>query len=535
MPTQVRKTEAALLKIRTIVLWGGAAALAAAVIPLTSVDRSYAATALTSGKENTSILVQNVGGQNASFIADFYQPNGDLIPAATQVEDNVSPGSTRNFAQALNGGLPIGYRGLAVVSSDQPINTLLVRDILEIGNLKSYSIAGAYGSGGHELAIPLAFNELLAGGSWNSRISVVNTGTASACLQLTYLVVATGDGSAQTNQTYPGNGPGGSGCAAGTFPLADGGQITFGRAGTGVTQFNPNTQNNQMAVLVEVMNPGDNEITANVDIYRSDGNRLFGSYNAFVIDDAAPTQDDVSNDVVIPLGIKHATGFYSVIAVQVLEGVTTNLTFRYVGVDTDNGNAPVDVSVNMNSVKDVAARSIYQEDNVPVGFVGYVKVTATGGADIAAVLIRGKQTFYRSGVTEATYTAVNGVPSDRAATEWNLPLVFRRFSDAFFNSWIQVQVADGSSAQVTLNFIGDPQQGCPVGPYSTVHTVTGSTVFYMNSNTAAEHGFGNAPPGCFFGGATVSANKDIIVISNVTNNFYPNSDNDGIYNAFPVE
>ncbi|MGK2965735.1 MAG: hypothetical protein ACSLFM_09010 [Tepidiformaceae bacterium] len=522
------------MNIRAIALWIGAVAAVAAIVPLASYDRSQAATAITSGKENTSILVQNVGNAPAEFVAEYYNPDGSLIAAATDPESGVAPGSTRNFAQAENANLPVGYRGLAIINSDQPINTLLVRDILDVLSKHSYSIAGAYGSGGHKLAIPLAFNELLSGGSWNSRISVVNTGSTVACLRMTYLVVATGDGSATTNQTFTDNGTGGTGCATG-YRLPAGGQLTFGRTGTGVIQFPVSTQNNQMAVLVEVLTPGDNAITANVDLYQSEGNRLFGSYNAFITNDAAPTTDDVGSDIIIPVGIKDASGFYSVIAMQILDGVTTNVAINYVGIDIDNGNAPVNVTTNLNGVKDVASRSIYSETAVPQGFVGYARVTASGGAKLAAVLIRGKQTFYFSGVTEATYTAVNGVPADRADTAWNLPLVFRRFSDALYNSWIQVQVANGGSAQVTLTFTGDPAQGCPVGPYTSTHTVNGSKVFYMNSSDAADHGFGNAPPSCFLGGARVTANADVVVISNGTTDFYPNSDNDGLYNAFPAE
>lgn len=522
-----------MLKIRTIALWGGAAAVAAAVIPLTSVDRSQALAAITSGKENTSILVQNVGNAPAEFIADFYEDDGDIIGDATQVEGNVAPGSTRNFAQINNSGLPVGYRGLAVVSSNQPINTLLVRDILQTGNLKSYSIAGAYGSGGYKLAIPVAFNELSTV-SWNSRISVVNTGSDLACLRVTYLVVVAGGGAAQTNQTWVDNGSGGGGCETG-YPIDAGAQRTFGRSGTGVTQFHPNTFNNQMAVLIEVINPDDNAITANVDLYRSDGNRLFGSYNAFIVNDAAPGQDDVGSEVILPVGIKDPTGFYSVASVQILGGAETDLTFRYVGIDIDDGNAPVDITTQLNDVSDVAVRSIYFEDAVPLGFVGYVRVTASGGANVAAVLVRAKQTFYFSGVNEALYTAANGVPVDRASTKWNLPLVFRWFSAGNYNSWIQVQVADGSTANVTLTFTGDPAQNCPVGPFSSNQVVTGSKVFYMLRDQPSENGMGPVPPDCFLGGATVEADKDIIVISNVSNNFYPNSDNDGMFNAFPVD
>jgi hypothetical protein len=531
---------------RALALWGGVALAIAIVIPLTSMDRSSAATALPSGNENTSIIVQNVGNAAATFVADYYNPNGTLV-AASQTQENVPPGGTRTFAQALNQGLPTGYRGLAVINSTQPINTLLVRDILNAQGLKSYSIANAYSSGGKKLAIPIAFNELLDGGSWNSRISVVNTGTIIACIRVTYYLTPGAGGATGNNPATVVDSPVGQpGCTNG-YALAAGGQITFGRAGTGVTQFPAGTFNNQMAALIEVLNNGDNGVTANVDIYRSDGNRLLGSYNAFIINEAAPATDDVGTDVVIPIAMKHHTGFYTVIGILNVGGAATNVTIRYQGVDTANNDAPVDVTVNLNNVSGVAFNSTYEAnaDGIPPGFVGYARVT-TSGQPVAAVVIRGKQTTYRSGVTEDLYTAVNGVPVDRADTAWNLPLIFRRISASIpnffgFNSWIQVQVADGSTAQVTLTFVGDAAsasaEGCnaSAGQWQGVHQVTGSKVFYMNLNSGADNGFGGVTPACFWGGAQVTANKPIIVIANVTSDLFAGSDNDGIYNGFPQE
>jgi hypothetical protein len=169
--------------------------------------------------------------------------------------------------------------------------------------------------------------------------------------------------------------------------------------------------------------------------------------------------------------------------------------------------------------------------------VGYARVTST--APLAALLIRGKQTSYLSGVNEATYSAANGVPVDQADTSWNLPLIFRRFAQSRpgaigYNSWIQAQVADGSSAQVTLRFVGDPASGCPVGPYTQTFTVNGSRVFYMNADS--DNGFpAGQSPSCFWGGAQVTSDKPLIVIANVSSDSYIAGDNEGLYNGFRQE
>lgn len=524
------------LKARVLAIAAATVATAAISMPMVSsaaAPKYTQAVQMPSGKENTTVVVQNTGTANATIALDMYTPGGVLIPAATQVRSNVAPGGAVRFEQATNSGLVPGFRGVGTVSSDQPVNALIVRDILDSAGNKSYSIASASATGGHRLAVPIAFNELVTA-QWNSRIAVVNTGTAVACVKATYFLIPNVGGSATTNQVVEDNPTGQTGCPNG-YSIPVGGQITFGRTGQNVVNFPAATNNNQMAVSFEVLNPGANAISANVDLYRSDGNRLLGSYEGEVVDTGAPASDDVGTDVVIPLAIKSPSGYYTVTGVLNTTGTPTNVTVQYVGVD-GSGNA-VNRSVQLNNVTNAAFHSVYQSDDIPVGFVGYARVTAD--QPVAAILVRGKQTVAFSGVNEATYTSARGVPTDQAATSWNLPLIFRRFAPVpelgyvGYNSWIQVQVADGGTAQVTLRFVGDPASGCSNGPFQATYTVTGSKVFYMNSDSSTENGFAaGQAPSCFFGGAQVTADKPVIAISNVTADKFPGSDSDGIYNGF---
>jgi hypothetical protein len=174
--------------------------------------------------------------------------------------------------------------------------------------------------------------------------------------------------------------------------------------------------------------------------------------------------------------------------------------------------------------------------NVPLGFVGSARITSS--QPLAVVEIRGKLTSSNPpGDAEPIYTAVNGVPSDQAATTWSAPLYFRRYAPGppgtlGYNSWVQVIVADGSTANVTLRFVGDPTSGCPVGPYEATFPVTSSRVFYANLNS--DNGFpaGNSP-NCFFGGLTVTGDKDLIVINQVGADKFPGGDSEGVSNSFP--
>ncbi len=494
--------------------------------------RALADTAMPAGKENTSIIAQNAGGEDATIVMDVFRPDGTIIPGATRTEENVAPGGTRNFPQVTNDGLPLGFRGLGVLSSTQEVNALVVRDILDTTGRKSYSIASGAAAGGAKLVIPIAFNELVTA-QWNSRIAVVNAGTTTACVKVSYSLVPNVGGAATSKQTIVDQPAGQPGCPGGGYAIPVSGQITFGRTGNGVTRFPQATDNNWMSVQIEVLNAdGTNNVAANVDIYRSDGNRLLGSFEALTVNAAAPTTDDVGTDVIIPLTIKSQSGFYTVIGVQNTTGITADVNVHYIG---KAGNTPVDFTTTLKDVDNVAFHSAYQSPELPLGFIGYARVTSA--QPIGAMFIRGKQTFAFSGVNADTYSAGRGVPVDQADTDWNIPLIFRRFrqdsSHWGYNSWIQVQIADGTTANVTLRFVGDPVFGgtCPVGPYETTVSVTGSKVFLMNANT--DNGFpaGNSPS-CFFGGATVSTTKPAIVISNVTSDLFANSDSDGLFNAF---
>jgi hypothetical protein len=308
----------------------------------------------------------------------------------------------------------------------------------------------------------------------------------------------------------------------------------------GDTNFPASTFNNQMAALAEVRNAsGTNMIVATVEIYRSDGNRLLGSYNAPVYNPSAPAEDDVSTDVVLPIAMKSTSGFYTVVGVMNLGDSAADVNISYEGQLGDGLGANSSTQVVLPGVQRATFHSTYSPGtNVPIGFVGSARITSA--QPLAVVEIRGKLTSSNPpGDAEPIYTAVNGVPSDRAATAWSAPLYFRRYAPGppgtlGYNSWVQVIVADGSTANVTLRFVGDPTSGCPVGPYEATFPVTGSRVFYANLNT--DNGFpaGNSP-NCFFGGLTVTGSKDLIVINQVGADKFPGGDSEGVSNSFPQD
>ncbi len=474
-----------------------------------------------SGKENTSAIAQNRGSGNATIAMDIYTPGGVLVPSASKVYTAVPPGGTRVFAQASNEGLATGFRGVGILSSDQPINALLVRDIESVYGEKSYSIHDAYPTGSNTVALPYVANAL--NGTYNVRFAVANTGTSVACVTVTYAFVG------GTHAPVVDGGPGGGGCTSG-YPVPVAGQITFApNSVDGATPMPASTSNSLMAATVTSTG---SPVTVAVDAYLSSGRKL-ASYDGFTVLGAGSTTDDIGTTISIPLALKTADGYYSQILLSNPNATAANATIVYRSTDGTTYSVPLSVPAN-----GTANHSVYSDNVVPVGFVG--AATVTSDQPIAAVLFRAKMTTAGSFVDEDLYTAVNGVPTDRATTKVRLPLIFRRAYSAGgasgYNTWVSVTVPGGGTANVTLTSVNDTTSGAPgcgaAATYTATFAVHGSQIFYQNldDSSGAPNGFG-ANPSCFWGGMTITSDAPIIAIANVTNDLAV-GDNDGAYNGF---
>lgn len=471
---------------------------------------------LPNSKENTSAIAQNNGSAPATIAMDIYTPGGVLIPSASQVYTNVPPGGTRVFAQAINTGLTPGFRGVGVLSSDQPINALLVRDIESNTGVKSYSIHNAYPTGGNTVTLPYIANALDA--TYNTRFAIANTGSATACVTIVYAII--GGGSPVTD-----NGPGGSGCTSG-YPIPVGGQVAFApNTVDGAIAMPFSTANKLMAATVTATG---STVTVGVDAYLSGGLRKLASYDGFLVGGAGSTTDDIGTTIAIPLALKTPDGYYSQILLSNPNATAATATITYKG---NTGTHTVTLAVPANGT---ANHSVYSDAVVPVGFVG--AATVTSDQALAAVLFRGKMTTAGSYVDEDLYTAVNGVPTDRATTTAKFPLIFRRAYKASgldgYNTWVGVSVASGGVANLTIQSVNDTSNSAPgcnaPATYTTTKQINGSFIFYQNADL--DNGFGQNPL-CFWGGMTITSDVPIIAIADATNDLNP-GDNDGLYNAF---
>ena len=489
--------------------------------------RSVAPALLPNSKENTSVIAQNNGTAPATIAMDIYTPGGVLIPEASKVETNVPVGGTRTFAQALNAGLSPGFRGVGVLSSDQPLNALLVRDIEGNGTgLKSYSIHNAYGTGANVVTLPYVANN--ANGIYQTRFAIANTGTAVACVAIVYTFNPLSGGGGFNDSP---NGLGG--CTEG-YPIPVGGQITFGPQANAAeaTQAMPAlTQNKIMSATITSTGA---PVTVAVDAYVTDGPRKLGSYDGFVFNGAGEEGDDLGQTVIIPLAIKLG-GYYSQILISNPNDAAAACQIVY---RSDTGSTyNVNLNIAANGTND---HSVYAPGSpVPENFIGAATVTCD--QDIAAVLFRIKMTAPGSFIDEDLYTAVSGVPTDRATTTAKIPLIFRRIGQqgVFFgyNTWVSVATIDGGSTTITLNTVTDttstPANCGAQATYTDTATVNGNYVFYQNGDAPAfDNGLGASPPACLWAGMTITSEDPIIVIANSTNDIFP-GDNDGLFNAFP--
>ena len=489
-------------------------------------------------REHTSILVLNNSGKPAVIVMDFYTPGGVLIPLASEIHPDVPAWDTRTFSQSLNTGLLPGFRGVGVVSSDQPLNALLVREAVGAGNTRSYALHNAYAASGRRVALPYVANQLREGGGTitNSRFSIANAGLDVACVTLTYeLVPGRGWASANGGTTLVSSDLPSESCPDGGWAVPSAGQLTLGPdAGTLTRAMPSGTVNALMSVMIDSTQP----VTVAVDIYGGDsGNARLASYNGFVVveDDPDATAGDLSRRVVMPLAQKSAGGYWTEYAIANPWDEAVSGSIVYQGTVEGNPGRDVLVTVEIEvPAGGSITHSVYDSGELPYGFTGWAMVYAD--EPVAALLLRGKETG--SGDIHS-FAAANGVPEGQATSSVKFPLVFRNVNGGGghegINSWVGVAVVDGGSAELEIVAVNSPDEGiagCAIlALFQTTITIEGSFVFDQGSDDKNTTGLG-ALPTCMIGAMVIRSNKPIAAIGGVTSDLQ-DGDNDGIYNAFP--
>jgi hypothetical protein len=480
--------------------------------------------AYTFGVENSWVRVQNIGGQPANVTVSYFDEGGNLLAAdacPSPACAALGPGQGWTFFQEGNPNLPPGYKGSAVVESDQPVVALQAKDIHRNGFFMIDGNTTSVLSGSNKMYLPLIANRDGPQNDWMGRFAVQNlSDSVTACVTLTYLSNAT-DGEVAWDPYKPGtNGPKQSGCPNGGRPIPPRGTLfrdpdTFGVPSNFTGSVRIETSKNAQNVSAD-----QQFLTATADTYNTLYNP-FASYRAF-------DQSEMSTTVLLPLVDREVGPFNGYSTRFQIENKDpknpAQVTIRFEGYDLNNGNAFV---AKQNTLTVNGARLCFQDrddyanclapgDALPPNFVGTARITST--QPIAVLVTR--STRYGD-----TFTNYRGVRPDDGATRVLLPVLNKNYGPyqghAGWNSWFRVLVADGGEANVHIRYVG---LDLPGGEISyDVHAVREFTAFQWQDGL----------PDGFAGTAILESDRPIVALADLSTDVFT-GDTDLTYNGVPL-
>lgn len=470
----------------------------------------------TLGVENTSFWVQNGGLFPASVIVDYYDPEGVRI--AQDKVDELAPGASTVFEQAEQPDLPHGFAGSAVVTADQPIKTVILKYI-EQGDVLSLGGDDGLSTGFNRIYLPLIYSRFGPDGAWNTRFALQNVSTATTvCVQMTY---RSHDGTLVFSEPLA-DAPPDPQCPNGGLPLPAGGVILRNQAN--MTEELP--EQFEGSLIVETVTNDEEEPTAllaaSADIFNS-ARPSFASYKGLGWDPSGT--GDLSTAVLLPLVLKNLgedTAWNTRFAISTADPTQmTEVTLTYC---CDERLPEPDGSFRKTFVMQ-ASTIIDQglELGLPDGFVGSATITAE--QPLAVV-----QTMASAFPDKASFGAFVGIPQSTASTSVWLPVIYKNsgwkgpFGDAAgWNSWFQVQVASGGTADIQVTYYGDNLAG---GSLSFSDSVTGLRTFDQHTDPLL--------PEDFEGAAVITSDEPIAVIGGITSDAYQ-GDADALFAGFGPE
>lgn len=504
------------------------AALLSAGNPSTSTQRASASApeaAYTFGQENSWIRVQNIGAADATVTVAYYDESGaqigqDVCPSAACPP--VGPGQGWTFFQKNNPNIPPGYKGSAVVESDQPIVALQAKDIVRNGEFMIDGDTTTTAVGSSTMYLPLIANRDGAQNDSMGRFAIQNlSDTVTACVGITYLSNYT-DGEIAWDPYQPGTkGPKQAGCPNGGMPLAPHGTLfrdpdTFGVPPNFTGSARIDTYKNAQGVTADKQ-----VLTATADAWNTLYS-IFSSYRAF-------DQSEMSRTVLLPLVDRQVgplNGYSTRFQIENEDPTSpAQVTMRFEGFDLGNGNAFV---AKQNTLTVRGARMCFQDrddyanclapgDALPHNFVGTARITST--QPVAVIVSRGTQ-------FGDTFTNYRGFRPEDGSTRVLLPVLNKNYGPYGdrhgWNSWFRVLVADGGSANVRIRYIGLDLPGGEVS--YTVQAFREFTVFQYQEAML---------PDGFAGTAILESDRPILALGNIYTDVFA-GDTDLTYNGVPL-
>jgi hypothetical protein len=505
-------------------------ALASAGIPSLGHEHATPADASTTmsftfGTENSWVRVQNIGSTDATVTVTYYSESGQQLAqdgCPSTLCPAIGPGQGWTFFQADQPQLPSGYRGSAVIESDQPIVALQAKDVRRNGAFMVDGDTTTLNAGSSKMYLPLIAKQDGAQHDWNGRFAVQNlSDSVTACVTITYLSNYTDGEIAWDPYKLGTNGPKQPGCPNGGRPLAPRSTLfrdpdTFGVPAGFTGSVRIETSTNAAGITADKQ-----LLTATADTWNSIYNP-FSSYRA--LDDS-----EMSTTVLLPLVDRQVgpfNGFSTHFQIENKDpSKPAQVHIRFEGFDLDHGNAFV---AKDNTISVAGARLCFQErddfanclapgDALPHNFVGTGTITSTQPIGV----IVSRNTAFAD-----TFTNYAGFTPQDGATRVLLPVLNKNYGPYQghngWNSWFRVLVADGGDANVTIRYLGLDLPGGQVS--YTVHASREFTVFQNAENIL---------PDGFAGTAILESDRPIVALANLTTDVFT-GDDDLLYNGIPL-
>lgn len=486
----------------------------------------FTSAAFTFGVENSWIRVQNIGQSDATVTVTYFDEQGvqraqDTCPSAACPP--LGPGQGWTFFQQQNPQLPAGYKGSALVESDQPVVALQAKDVRRNGEFMVDGDTTTVASGSSKMYLPLIANRDGAQNDSMGRFAIENlSDTVTACVGITYLSNNT-DSEIAWDPYKPGLKSAAKlpGCSTGGRPLPPHGTLfrdpdTFGVPPNFTGSVRIETYKNDANVP-----PDQQKLTATADAWNSLYN-IFASYRAL-------DEKEMSTTVLLPLVDREVgplNGFSTRFQIENKDPASpAQVTLRFEGFDLDNGNAFV---AKQNTITVNGARLCFQDrddyanclapgDRLPHNFVGTARLQST--QPIGVIIDRGT----RFG---ETFTNYRGFRPEDGARRVLLPVLNKNYGPVppahGWNSWFRVLVADGGSANVHIRYLG---LDLPGGEQSyTIGVNREATVFQFNESML---------PDGFAGTAILESDRPIVALADIYTDVFA-GDDDLLYNGVPL-
>lgn len=448
----------------------------------------------------TGEQVQNVGTATATLVVTAYDKNGSATYTSSQ---SLAVGSSYTFIPSDFTGMPAGFMGSAVVSSDQPIKAIV--NVTNVFN-------GTYG---------------VAGGTANAMYQ----GTESADTTL-YFPLVKNNRFGNSTAFYIQNAGSSAATATAVFSMDTGGVYTYTTPSIGPSQ-------------MIVVNPSDAGVPSTGG---AGGRNNIGSLKVTSAQPLAGTVLEYIQGQAVATVLYGTRGFTAAdFSQKIFTPVTKNSRFgRFTGIQVQNvSSSSVDVTITYVGSGGPCAGTVYTDtfSGVPAGashtFVQLTgqtslpsnctapaTVSATG--NVVAIVNEQNQTGYAA--SGSTYSAMS---NSGATTKVSVPL----FKDQRFGSSTGLQIENVGAATATNVVATFSCKGAATfTAVSTPQTIAvGGAKLFLRPSTMPAGTFTGANP--FSSGnvncaVTITSDQNIVAIANTASDTGATTVDDANYEGF---